>query len=141
MKGSSNRQAIVRLLETQSGHLSATAVHHRLATRDHKIALSTTYSNLDALVSTGLISDVYNTQGERLFERRAEPHPHLICKRCGEVQDLAPDALSEGCLRDLEAQASALGWRLEPRQLTLVGRCPQCQTPQATKPQPNKGAQ
>ncbi len=141
MKESPNRQAIVRLLEAnEREHLSATTVHHRLAVKGHKIALSTVYSNLDALANAGLIGEVYS-EGERLFERRAAPHPHLICGGCGEVQDLAPDALSEACLRDLEAQASALGWRLEPRQLTLVGRCPQCQTSQATKLQPSKGAQ
>ena len=137
MKESPNRQAIVRLLEEGGGHLSATAVHHRLAMKGHKIALSTTYSNLDALANAGLIGDVYSTQSERLFERRAEAHPHLICRGCGEVQDLAPDALSEGCLRDLEAQASALGWRLEPLHLTLVGRCPEC----SKTTQLSKGAQ
>ena len=112
-------------------------MHHQLATRGHKIALSTVYSNLDALADAGLIGDVYSAQGERLFERRAEPHPHLICGGCGEVQDLAPDALSKGCLRDLEAQASALGWRLEPLKLTLTGYCPACNTWQLKT---NKGA-
>ena len=138
MKESPNRQAIVRLLEAnEREHLSATAVHHRLAVRGHKMALSTVYSNLDALADAGLIGDIYS-EGERLFERRAEPHPHLICGGCGEVQDLAPDALSEACLHDLEAQASALGWRLEPLQLTLTGRCPACNASQGSKT--NKGA-
>ena len=126
MKESPNRQAIVRLLEEGGGHLSATAVHHRLAMKGHKIALSTTYSNLDALANAGLIGDVYSTQGERLFEHDAEPHPHLLCQECSKVQDLAPDALSKTCLRDLEAQAKALGWRLLPLRLTLVGHCPEC---------------
>ena len=126
MKESPNRQAIVRLLEEGRGHLSATAVHHQLARQGHKMALSTTYSNLDALANAGLIGDVYSAQGERLFERDAEIHPHLICQECGKVQDLAPDALSERCLRDLEARAKALGWRPLPLRLTLVGRCPEC---------------
>ena len=126
MKGSPNRQAIVRLLESEPGHLSATAVHHRLAIKGHKIALSTTHSNLDALANAGLIGDVYSTQGERLFEHDAEPHPHLVCQECGKVHDLAPDALLEGCLHNLEAQAKALGWQPLPFHLTLVGCCPEC---------------
>ena len=69
---------------------------------------------------------MYSTQGERLFEHDAEPHPHLLCQECGKVQDLAPDALSGGCLRDLETRAKALGWRPLPLRLTLVGRCPEC---------------
>ena len=127
LKHSHNRQLILQHLETTSGaHLSATTVHHQLALRGHKMALSTTYSNLDALCKAGLIGDVYSTQGERLFERHAEAHHHLLCEACGAVQDLAPDALSGACLRDLAAQAGALGWRLEPLRLTLVGRCPEC---------------
>ena len=81
LKHSHNRQVILRLLEaTDASHLSATTVHHQLARQGHKMALSTTYSNLDALANAGLISDVYSTQGERLFERHAAPHPHLLCK-------------------------------------------------------------
>lgn len=138
MKESPNRQAIVRLLEFQGEHLSATTVHHQLAIQGHKLALSTTYSNLDALSQAGTIGEVYSTQGERLFERRAEPHPHLLCKECGEVQDLEANALSKTCLQDLESQVRALGWQLEPLQLTLVGQCPACSTSQRSKT--NEGA-
>ena len=126
VKHSYNRQLILELLESQDNHLSATTVHHQLAIRGHKLALSTTYSNLDALNEAGLIGEVYSTQGERLFERRTELHHHLLCKACGKVQDLAAGALSEACLRDLEKQAGAAGWQPLPLQLTFIGRCPEC---------------
>ena len=135
VKHSYNRQLILELLESQDNHLSATTVHHQLAIKGHKLALSTTYSNLDALNEAGLIGEVYSTQGERLFERRTELHAHhLLCKACDKVQDLAAGALSEACLRDLEKQAGAAGWQPLPLQLTLVGRCPTCASSQRTSP-------
>lgn len=133
MKRSQHRQVIYQLLHgTDEGeqHLSPLQVRQALAEAGHDVALSTVYSQLDALSQAGLIGEARGLQGRRLFECNAEPHHHLLCRVCGKVRNLEslPDALSEPYLSNLKERACVLCWELLPLRLTLVGTCPACLT-------------
>jgi Fur family ferric uptake transcriptional regulator len=77
----------------------------------------------------GLARRVEFGQGYYRYER-AEPedgphHHHLVCQRCGKIEDFL------GC--DVAALASRLeaesGFKVERHQLELYGTCPGCQAP------------
>jgi Fur family ferric uptake transcriptional regulator len=93
------------------------------------VNLVTIYRFANLLVELGLARRVEFGQGYYRYER-AEPedgphHHHLVCQRCGKIEDFL------GC--DVAALASRLeaesGFKVERHQLELYGTCPGCQAP------------
>jgi Fur family ferric uptake transcriptional regulator len=98
------------------------------AVADEEINLVTVYRFANLLVEIGLARRVEFGQGYYRYERE-EPqdgphHHHLVCQRCGKVEDF------QGC--DIGVLAARLesesGFRVERHQLELYGTCPLCQT-------------
>ena len=92
------------------------------------INLVTVYRFANLLVDLGLARRVEFGQGYYRYERE-EPqegphHHHLVCRRCGRVEDF------HGCdIGDLASRLEAeSGFKVERHQLELYGTCPACQT-------------
>ena len=69
------------------------------ASQDEKINRGTVYRNLNLLEEAGIISSVKTPGGNR-FDWRPDGHAHILCRKCGRVQDvpLAYDlGLDEAC--------------------------------------------
>jgi Fur family peroxide stress response transcriptional regulator len=50
--------------------------------------LGTVYRNINLFRHEGLVVSVGVVDGEERFDGIVEPHPHLVCSRCGRVLDL-----------------------------------------------------
>lgn len=82
------RQAILDILTSNHGALSAADLHRRLPTID----LATIYRTLELFTSEKLIKKLHLADGEALYEHQAEPHHHAVCERCEKVMHFtAPD--------------------------------------------------
>ncbi len=96
---------------------------------DDSVNLVTVYRFVGLLVELGLVRRVEFGQGYYRYERE-EPqegphHHHLVCQRCGRVEDFHGCDISTLKLR-LEAES---GFTVERHQLELYGTCPSCQEP------------
>ena len=79
---------ILRELRRRAHH--ATADEIRRAVRDALPGTSTptVYATLELLVELGLARRIDTGLGPALYDGRTEPHQHLVCRRCGRVDDL-----------------------------------------------------
>lgn len=118
----SQRLVIHRALRELARHAPAEEVLAAAGRRLPGLSLPTVYATLDLLVELGLVRRVRPGAGPVLFDPRAEPHHHAVCRSCGRVDDLeAPVGLAPA----LEA-ARAAGFHPEHAELVVGGRCAAC---------------
>jgi Fe2+ or Zn2+ uptake regulation protein len=106
--------------------LSAEEVYRRLVEGGLELTLSTVYANLHGLSACGFLRTLHLPDREMRFERRRTLHHHLLCRRCGRLEDLVLPPNVEAHLCGL-----ASGWEIETPQLVLTGLCPACQATQS----------
>lgn len=126
LKVTPHRVTLLRLLSDEAEHMGAQALHRRLEAQGEVASLSTVYKNLELFCDVGLARAVRLPNLETRFGRAAAPHHHLVCKGCGEVQDLVFTVEQLSWLQVTTKKATADGWRLEPPQFTLFGLCARC---------------
>lgn len=87
------RRVLAELLEVATEHLDAEAVYEEARRRDPRIHRATVYRTLNTLKKLGLIDelDLMHVNGERHYYeiRPRQFHIHLICMRCGKVEEPA----------------------------------------------------
>ena len=91
---------------------------------------SSAYRNLAELETAGLIRRVASEDGFGRYELAEEltgHHHHLMCSRCGRVQDLHIPAPFERQLdRTLDVLARELAFATVRHRLDLIGLCREC---------------
>ena len=97
--------------------------------------------NADGEVSAQAVYDVLNTLSERGLVRRIQPrgsvaryeletgdnHHHLVCRACGQVDDV-PCAAGEAPCLDLPADPATGGYAIDEAEVTWWGLCPACKS-------------
>jgi Fur family ferric uptake transcriptional regulator/Fur family peroxide stress response transcriptional regulator len=118
----SQRLVILRELRRRGRH--ATAEEVRRAIRDELPGISTptVYATLDLLVELGLARKVDAGVGAALYDGRAEPHQHAVCRRCGRVDDVELPLATDELLR----AAAASGFVADGVEVVLSGLCASC---------------
>lgn len=121
----SNRRALVDALVGSGRPLTPA----ELAASGER-ALSSLYRNLGVLEEAGVLRRVASTDGQARFElaeELTEHHHHLMCRRCGRVEDVdAPRPLETAMARVLEQVAAASGFHPEEHRIDVVGVCARC---------------
>jgi Fe2+ or Zn2+ uptake regulation protein len=127
LRGRGHRVTAPRLLvhrhvRRSVGHLTPERVHGELAPGMPSLSPATIYATLELLDELGFVRRLSTPRGTTVYDPRTEPHHHVICRRCGRMEDLeAPvDATSA------EAAATAAGFRVDHGELQLSGLCAAC---------------
>lgn len=91
---------------------------------------SSAYRNLAELESAGLIRRVASEDGSARYELAEEltvHHHHLLCSRCGSVQDVGiPSELEHELDRTLDTLAREARFATISHRLDLIGLCRSC---------------
>ena len=124
LKSTRQRERIVRAFFAAGRHLSAEELYYRLRTEDPTIGLVTVYRTLKLLQRAGLATgrqfgDPYTRFDPSPADR---PHDHLICTRCGKIQEFADATLD--ALRAKVARRH--GFIVTESRLELYGVCHAC---------------
>ncbi|MGH2963569.1 MAG: Fur family transcriptional regulator [Solirubrobacterales bacterium] len=82
------RLAVHEALRDLDRHATADTVLDAVSGRLANVSLPTVYSALDALEEAGLARRIAAGRGPALYDARAAEHHHLVCRRCGAVEDL-----------------------------------------------------
>lgn len=119
----SQRQAILRILDASDGHIAADDVCRRLRAENPDISRSTVYRTLQTLEDLGLVRHAHDETGARSYHRAAEAgHVHLVCRRCGRH-----DAIERGTVEDLFVGISErFGFAPDPTHFPIFGTCRAC---------------
>lgn len=83
------RIMILEAIQCLGGHVTAEQILARVQQSYPYVDLSTIYRTLDLFVSLDVVKAFEVSGGPTQFELAAEPHHHLVCRRCGHITALA----------------------------------------------------
>ncbi len=118
----SQRLVILRELRRREHHATADEVRRAVHRELPGTSTPTVYATLELLVELGLVRKIDAGLGAALYDARTEPHQHMVCRRCGCIEDLDGE-LDAGALLDA---ASATGFRPGSAELVIFGLCAPC---------------
>ena len=124
LKATRQRDEIVRAFFAAGRHISAEELYHQIRGQDPAIGLVTVYRTLKLLRSAGLATQrTFGADYARFDPNPADwPHHHLICTRCGKIQEFQDATLS--ALRHKVARS--VGFTVTEHRIELYGFCRAC---------------
>jgi Fe2+ or Zn2+ uptake regulation protein len=124
LRATSQRVVMHRLLRDRNRHLSAEELLSEASERLPGVSLPTVYATLELFEQLGIVRRVNGGGGILLWDTRADAHHHMICRRCGRIEDLeAP--LDLGRARHSAARA---GFQPDRAEVVVSGLCANCRT-------------
>jgi Fe2+ or Zn2+ uptake regulation protein len=122
MRVTSQRLVIDRALRDHGGHLTAERVHELVEPVLPGVTQQTVYSTLALLSDLGVARRVSAPGPSTRFEARTDDHHHMVCQRCGAIEDL-PVRVSVA--RALAASRER-GFDPASASVTVLGLCAAC---------------
>lgn len=126
LKATLPRLKVLEILR-QGGHrhLSAEDVHRELLLGDADVGLATVYRVLGQLEQAGIVARRSFETGHAVYEiDDGRHHDHLVCVRCGRVEEFEDAAIEAR----QTAVAEARGFQLSEHRLALYGLCRDCRS-------------
>jgi len=118
------RLAVLKVLAASDGHPSVEQVYERIKPDFPMTSLATVYKTVTLLKEMDEVLELgFNGGSNRYDGNKPYPHPHLVCTKCGAIEDLEVDALN-GIPRQV---AQDTGYRIVSHRLNFFGICPKCQ--------------
>jgi Fe2+ or Zn2+ uptake regulation protein len=123
----SQRLVIHSALRELDRHVTADQVHAAVSERLPNVSLPTVYATLDLFDELGIVRRISPGEGAVLYDPRRQDHHHVVCRRCGRVEDI------DLSLDTRKAIAAARRRGFEPDHAGLVvsGLCPSCRAGEA----------
>jgi Fe2+ or Zn2+ uptake regulation protein len=122
-----SRRAVVEVLASEPRPMTLPEI----LAGDPELAQSSTYRNLSELVDAGVVRRIITSDEHSHFELAEHltgaHHHHLICSRCGAVEDFTvPTELEELIDRASASIARRRRFTVDHHRLDLVGVCAGC---------------
>lgn len=123
------RRLILEALEAAHHHTTADEIARRVARRSPDMDASTVYRTLVMLEENGLVTHTHFDDGvTRWHLASRQAHQHLVCRRCGDEQELDL-ALLEPVARRIRDR---FGFRADMAHFAIAGTCARCASRDAT---------
>jgi Fur family ferric uptake transcriptional regulator len=125
------KRALLEVLESADGFLSAADLHGRLrvhlATQGLRVGITTVYNQLRRLAESGAVDTLHGDDGETLYwlPRRDAHHHYLVCRSCGRALEIVADPVEEWA----QALGATVGFRDVTHTFELFGLCERCADP------------
>lgn len=121
------RRILLDLLDQSGEHLDAESLYQLAHERDAKLNRVTVYRTLKMLKEGGLVDELdlmHHVGDQHYYETRSkQEHAHIICLRCGRVEEFFGDPLQR-LRRQVE---SHLGFQILIARTEIGGYCAHCQ--------------
>ncbi len=119
------RMKILEFMEKSNiRHHSAENVYRALMEDGEEIGLATVYRVLAQFQAAGLVERHHFESGQAVFEISEKGHhDHIVCVTCGKVEEFYDETIEN---RQKEV-ASEKGYEVTDHNLTLYGKCTDCQ--------------
>ncbi|MFA0822384.1 MAG: Fur family transcriptional regulator [Methanomethylovorans sp.] len=122
MKYTNQRVEIIAFLREHKGHPTVDEVYDGVRKKLTRISKATVYKNLKFLSQKGLLEEV-NVKGVTRFEANFVPHHHLICRKCGKMDDFQSEKLFDYSMKIAE---DIEGFSIDSMSTNFYGTCKQC---------------
>lgn len=135
------RRLLLDLIDHSGLHLDAEGLYQMAKEKDAKLNRVTVYRTLKLLKESGLVDelDLAHFQGDQHYyeTRLKQEHAHIICLRCGRVEEFFGDELQQ-----VRAQVqSQFGFEIVFARTELGGYCSHCQVLRAQEERPPEEAE
>lgn len=118
------RVIILEAIQAHGGHISAEEVFQQVQAEHPYLNRSTVYRTLEMLTKEGIVTVTDLGKGRVHYElHRTEPHHHLVCQKCGKVEQLDHvllEPLQTALLRQYKFKANI-------EHFAIFGLCNRCQ--------------
>ncbi|MDR0600154.1 MAG: transcriptional repressor [Treponema sp.] len=125
-KRSLQREAILELLRSTGSHPGAQWVYDQLRPLIPGLSLGTVYRNISFFRKEGQVNSLGVINGEERFDGVTEPHPHLVCSRCGKVFDLPKEQVEVLTDRRGGTWGGDAGFTIDFHRTVFYGLCGLC---------------
>lgn len=122
------REFIIKLFLDRPGqHLSAEEVHQLVRQEFRDVGMATVYRTLEMLTKLEVVQQIHFNDGRARYEVNLDTtsmhrHHHMVCLRCGRVEEFQEDLLDQ-----LESRLFAeRGFRVADHELKFYGTCGSC---------------
>lgn len=122
MKNTSQRYHILQCLEGM-GHATVDDIYTCVQQHLPHIGKATVYQNLRQMTDHGLVREV-DVKGVARFELDQGNHHHLICQKCGKIDDFYNEELSTHALESVQQK----GFAISSASVMFYGLCNDCKT-------------
>ncbi len=105
-------------------HPTVAEIFERMSATCPTTSLGTVYRTLETLKEMGEVIELQFRNGSNRYDGvHRTTHPHVICTRCGRIEDMEIEGL-----RVMEAQAAEnTGYQVHSFHLEFYGLCTHCQ--------------
>ena len=118
------RLCILQALIESNSHPSAEEIYAQVHLASPMTSLATVYKTLETLRDMGEAMEMEVGDGRRHYDGvRPCFHPHVVCTRCGRIEDVKIEGLSGLPVR--AAQES--GYEIQAQRVEFYGLCQACQ--------------
>lgn len=124
LKNSGRRNAVVQAFEACGRHVTVDELYECTRKIDPKVGYTTVWRTLKLLESEGLASPHKFHDGQTRYEfiKGEIHHDHLICVKCGRVEEFLNPAVEK-----LQRQVAKLhGFMMTNHKMELYGLCKRC---------------
>ena len=128
-KRSKQRERMLELLGQTEIHPTADWLYQQLKQEFPSLSMGTVYRNLNILSKQKLIQKLPFGSTHDRYEAKKSPHYHLVCEKCGCVQDFDMPQYAK-----INEQAQKMsGFDISSHRIDFFGICERCQTKRRIK--------
>jgi Fur family peroxide stress response transcriptional regulator len=122
LKATPQRLEIANTLE-QYGHINVDNLYDIMLKKFNSISLATIYKNINLMLENSFIQEVKIPNEKSVYELSKETHSHLVCKKCGEIEDISIDLSPVS-----NAAAESSHFKIDKIDVVFSGVCQKCQS-------------
>lgn len=122
LKSTFQRLSILESVD-KNGHMSVDDIYDDVIKVHPSISLATIYKNIILMMDKGVLTEVPIAERKAKYELTKTDHIHLICTKCGKVEDKECRDATNSVLGELTNKENFL---LNKRQINLYGLCSSC---------------
>ena len=124
-KYSKQREEILEFLKNSYSHPTAEEVYQNIKSQNSTASRGTVYRNLGLLIEKGIIIKIPMGNNPDRYDYIRKPHIHVICKKCGRVEDFETNNYSEELMAEIYESTSI---KPEENGIYLLGICKKCRS-------------
>ena len=125
LKFTKQRELVLKFLYENDGHFTPEDIYTLLKQEnpDINIGIATVYRTLTLLETSNIASSIsFGVQGKKYELGLKKHHDHLICVKCGRLEEIYSPELEE-IQREL---VTKYGYVQQSHELQIFGLCPEC---------------
>jgi len=122
LKQTRQRELILQTFLDAKRHVTSDDLYQAVRKEHSNIGYTTVYRTMKLLVEAGLATERHFDDGITRYEIEQEHHDHLVCVKCGKIQEFECEEIEE---RQNEV-ASEYGFEVLRHRHELYGHCSSC---------------